>query len=248
MMPLAFIKISVSHLTLSMSLCPSFKIALASRMTLRMSKCRSHPNLPSLCFTSAILVVLPLWMPLHSGQAVVLGLSSTPLIVSSRLFCCSMTRPFDGPMQTRSEKHQTGWRACPVMPGDPGFAWLMAHSFLLHLHLDTLGSSSSIVSPIIPLVLWYVPIFMHGSPELILLQLITLPNLRIIDYVLGPPGSVHDSTAFKESGQLFCDGEWLWADSAYTLLLWCMVPYKRPQSLVPYNCQFNYHLSTVHHV
>ncbi len=134
------------------------------------------------------------------------------------------------------------------MPGDPVFAWLMAHSFLLHLNLDTLGSSSLIISPIIPLVLWYVPIFMHGSPELILLQLITLPNLRIIDYVLGPPGSVHDSTAFKESGQLFCDGEWLWADSAYTLLLWCMVPYKRPQSLVPYNHQFNYHLSMVHHI
>src|SRR5258708_34863262 len=38
---LTFIEISVSHLTLSMSLCPSFKIALASRMTLRMSKCQS---------------------------------------------------------------------------------------------------------------------------------------------------------------------------------------------------------------
>ncbi len=69
-------------------------------------------------------------------------------------------------------------------------------------------------------------IFMHRSPELILLQLITLPNLHIIDYVLGPPGSVHGSTAFKESGQLFHDGEWLWADSAYALLPWCMVLYK----------------------
>src|SRR5260221_9106062 len=199
MMPLTFVEISTSHLTLSMSLCPSFKIALASGMTLRMSKCQSHPNLPSLCFALAILVVLPLWMLLHSGQAVVLGLSSTPLI-ASRAFCCSMTRPFDGPMQTRSKKHQTGWRACPVMPGDPVFVWLMAHSFLLHLNLDTLGSSSLIISPIIPSVLQYVPIFMHGSPELILLQLITLPNLCIIDYVLGPPGSIHDSTAFKESG------------------------------------------------
>src|SRR5258708_6728200 len=156
MMPLAFVKISTSHLTLSMSLCPSFKIALASGTTLRMSKCQSHLNLPLLCFALAILVVLPLWMLLHSGQAVVLGLSSTPLVASSRLFCCSMTRPFDGPMQTRSEKHQTGWRACPVMPGDPVFAWLMAHSFLLHLNLDTLGSSSSIVSPIIASVLQYV--------------------------------------------------------------------------------------------
>ena len=94
-------------------------------------------------------------------------------------------------------------------------------------------------------------IFTHGSLNLFILQLITLPNFCIIDYVLGPPGSVHDSTAFKEShvfkelGRLFHDGEWLWADSVYTLLPWCIMPYKRPQSLVPYNCQFNYHLSTV---
>src|SRR5260370_8540742 len=71
--------------------------------------------------------------------------------------------------------------------------------------------------------------------------------------MLGPPGSVHDSMAFKESyafkesGQLFHDGEceWLWADSAYALLPWCIMPYKQPQSLVPHNHQFNYHLSTV---
>src|SRR5258708_32602567 len=44
-------------------------------------------------------------------------------------------------------------------------------------------------------------------------QLVTLPNLRIIDYVLGPPGSVHNSMAFKEScaykesNQLFPNGK-----------------------------------------
>src|SRR5260221_6233842 len=69
-------------------------------------------------------------------------------------------------------------------------------------------------------------IFTHGSLNLLVLQLITLPNLCIIDYVLHPPGSVHNSMAFKESGQLFCDGEWLWANSAYALLPWCIVPYK----------------------
>jgi hypothetical protein len=69
--------------------------------------------------------------------------------------------------------------------------------------------------------------------------------------VLGPPGSTHDLTAFKEScalkdaAQLFHEGEWLWADSVYALSPWCMVPYKHPQSLIPSNCQFNYHLSTV---
>ncbi|KIJ27663.1 hypothetical protein M422DRAFT_147014, partial [Sphaerobolus stellatus SS14] len=30
------------------------------------------------------------------------------------------------------------------------------------------------------------------------LQLITLPNLRIIDYVVGHCGSIHDSTAFQD--------------------------------------------------
>ena len=54
-----------------------------------------------------------------------------------------------------------------------------------------------------------------------------------------------ESYAFKGSGRLFCDGEWLWADLAYALLPWCIMPYKQPQSLVPHNCQFNYHLSTV---
>src|SRR5258708_8839112 len=107
MMPLAFVKISTSHLTLLMSLCPSFEIALASGTTLRMSKCWSHLNLPLLCFALAILVVLPLWMLLHSGQAVVLGLSSTPLVMPSRLFCCSSTTPFDGPLTMCIGTHQT---------------------------------------------------------------------------------------------------------------------------------------------
>ncbi|KAG6819196.1 hypothetical protein H0H93_014448, partial [Arthromyces matolae] len=53
------------------------------------------------------------------------------------------------------------------------------------------------------------------------LNLITLPNLRIIDYVIGHCGSCHDSTAFA-AFHTFCDhqqllgpGEWIWADSAY---------------------------------
>ena len=82
-------------------------------------------------------------------------------------------------------------------------------------------------------------------------QLVTLPNMHVINYVLGPPGSTHDSMSFKEShawkesGHLFQDGEWLWADSAYPLTPWCIVPYKHPQSLVLANHQFNYHLSKV---
>ena len=54
-----------------------------------------------------------------------------------------------------------------------------------------------------------------------------------------------ESHAWKESDLLFHDGEWLWADSAYALTPWCIIPYKCPQSLVLANCQFNYHLSKV---
>src|SRR5260370_22251378 len=96
-----------------------------------MSKWPSHLNSPSPCFSLVISVVQPPWMLLHSGH-VVLGPSSTPLIVSSGPSCCSMTRPFDGPMQMRSKKHLTGWRASLVMLGDLVTAWLMAHSSLSH--------------------------------------------------------------------------------------------------------------------
>src|SRR5260370_4945740 len=153
MMPPAFVKISESLLTHLTSLCPLFKIAPASRTTLQMSKCPSHLNLPSPCFASVISVVWPLWMLLHSGPGVALGLSSTPPVMSSGPSCCSTTRPFNGPMQMRSEKHLTGWRASLVTLGDPVTAWLMVHSSLLHLNLDTLESNSLITSLIIPSVL-----------------------------------------------------------------------------------------------
>ncbi|KAF8572887.1 hypothetical protein K439DRAFT_1259236, partial [Ramaria rubella] len=50
---------------------------------------------------------------------------------------------------------------------------------------------------------------------------ISIENLRIIDYVLGHCGSVHDSTVFQDSRvyhehrHFFRNGEWIWADSAY---------------------------------
>ncbi|KAF8238496.1 hypothetical protein L208DRAFT_1122207, partial [Tricholoma matsutake] len=62
--------------------------------------------------------------------------------------------------------------------------------------------------------------------------LITLPNLRIVDYVGGHCGSAHDSTAFQDSQtvverqQLIGLGEWIWADSAYPIKAWCVTPYK----------------------
>lgn len=53
------------------------------------------------------------------------------------------------------------------------------------------------------------------------LQIISLPNLRIIDFGYGFTGSTHDSTAWshtrlaQEHEQLLSDGEFVWADSAY---------------------------------
>src|SRR6266436_7854728 len=99
--------------------------------------------------------------------------------------------------------------------------------------------------------LLYVPRSILLSLLIHPLQLVTLPNLCIIDYVLGLPGSVHNSTAFwqsqafQESDELFYNGEWLWANSTYGLAPWCIVPYKKSFSLLPENKQFNYHLSRV---
>ncbi|KAF9513922.1 hypothetical protein BS47DRAFT_1295668, partial [Hydnum rufescens UP504] len=76
--------------------------------------------------------------------------------------------------------------------------------------------------------------FDHKCNYSLILTLVTTPNLCIIDYILGPPGSVHDSMSFQEShtsiksAALFQEGEWLWADSAYGLTSWCVVPYKQP--------------------
>ncbi|KAF9016344.1 hypothetical protein BDZ89DRAFT_961982 [Hymenopellis radicata] len=64
------------------------------------------------------------------------------------------------------------------------------------------------------------------------LQVVNLPDLRIVDFSLGLPGSQHDATAwmdtrvYKEHEQLFEEGEWIWADSAYPLRDWCQAPYK----------------------
>ncbi|KAF8572921.1 hypothetical protein K439DRAFT_1377001, partial [Ramaria rubella] len=69
-------------------------------------------------------------------------------------------------------------------------------------------------------------------------QLITLPNLHIIDYVIGH--SAHDSTAFQDSQVykqhqwLFQNREWIWADSAYPVQPWCVALYKCPAVVLVY--------------
>ncbi|KAG2335780.1 hypothetical protein BDR05DRAFT_978902 [Suillus weaverae] len=63
-------------------------------------------------------------------------------------------------------------------------------------------------------------------------------NLIIVDYALGHPGS-HEA--------LLPDDHWIWADSAYPLEKWCIVPFKKPRNgmLTKDQKTFNYHLSTV---
>ncbi|KAJ8583205.1 hypothetical protein M405DRAFT_696350, partial [Rhizopogon salebrosus TDB-379] len=64
-------------------------------------------------------------------------------------------------------------------------------------------------------------------------QLISTPDLSIIDYGVGLPGSQHDATAWEqtrlpqEHDMLLNQGEWVWADSAYPLQTWCQSPYKK---------------------
>ncbi|KIJ93235.1 hypothetical protein K443DRAFT_125668 [Laccaria amethystina LaAM-08-1] len=63
-------------------------------------------------------------------------------------------------------------------------------------------------------------------------QIINTPDLHIIDYDIGLPGSQHDATAWKhmhlpqEHQQLLKDGGFVWADSAYPVRTWSQAPYK----------------------
>jgi hypothetical protein len=62
-------------------------------------------------------------------------------------------------------------------------------------------------------------------------QLVSTPDLQIIDYGIGLPGSQHDASAWLETrvpqqhDVLLEPDEWVWADSAYPLQKWCQSPY-----------------------
>jgi len=58
--------------------------------------------------------------------------------------------------------------------------------------------------------------------------------MRIADYAIGLPGSVHDASAFQKTHiahhpeEFFNNNEWLWADSTYASQIWCVTPFKKP--------------------
>ncbi|KIM76160.1 hypothetical protein PILCRDRAFT_78031, partial [Piloderma croceum F 1598] len=64
-------------------------------------------------------------------------------------------------------------------------------------------------------------------------QLVSMPNLLIVDYCVSLPGSQHDATAWTETcipqehEHLLKEGEWVWGDLAYLLQTWCQAPYKK---------------------
>ena len=64
-------------------------------------------------------------------------------------------------------------------------------------------------------------------------QLISTPDLRIIDFGVGLPGSQHDAIAWQETripqehAHLLNKDEFIWGDSAYPLKSWCQAPYKK---------------------
>ncbi|ESK80867.1 hypothetical protein Moror_9164 [Moniliophthora roreri MCA 2997] len=82
-------------------------------------------------------------------------------------------------------------------------------------------------------------------------QLVNTPDLRIIDFAVGLPGSQHDATAWQETHiyqehkELLEKREFIWADSAYPLRDWCQAPYKAPEKDTPENTKYNYHVSNV---
>lgn len=79
-------------------------------------------------------------------------------------------------------------------------------------------------------------------------------NLKIVDYGLGQPGSVHDAYAFqatctaREHETVLPHEHWIWADSAYPLQRWCAVPFKKPRgkSLSCRQNTYNCYVSKIH--
>ncbi|KAF7366258.1 DDE Tnp4 domain-containing protein [Mycena sanguinolenta] len=82
-------------------------------------------------------------------------------------------------------------------------------------------------------------------------QIINTPDLRIVDYGVGLPGSQHDASAWKktriprEHETLLPNDEWCWADSAYPIQKYLVAPYKKPEKDEGRNPEFNYALSGI---
>ncbi|KAF7320771.1 DDE Tnp4 domain-containing protein [Mycena chlorophos] len=83
------------------------------------------------------------------------------------------------------------------------------------------------------------------------LQVVNLPNLRIVDIGFGYVGSAHDARAWtgtrihREMDEILKNGEFIWADSAYPLSAQVQSPYKSPEREERDNAIHNNHVSYV---
>jgi hypothetical protein len=70
-----------------------------------------------------------------------------------------------------------------------------------------------------------VSTYYHRKLPFINFQVVSLPNLRIIDFSYGHTGSTHDSSAWegtqlKKDHEKYMEGDdFVWADSAYPVCL-----------------------------
>ena len=81
-------------------------------------------------------------------------------------------------------------------------------------------------------------------------QLVCDDTKRIIDFVTGWPGPVHDSRCFEDSSiskypeRHFSNSQFIIADAGYTCSSWLVAPYIQPASSIPENEIFNQLFST----
>ena len=74
-------------------------------------------------------------------------------------------------------------------------------------------------------------LLLHADPADSLLSH-CMTYVRVVDYSLGHPGSVHNAHAFlgteitNNPEGLIPPQHWVWANSAYPMQTWCIVPFK----------------------
>ncbi|EKM58902.1 uncharacterized protein PHACADRAFT_63878, partial [Phanerochaete carnosa HHB-10118-sp] len=81
---------------------------------------------------------------------------------------------------------------------------------------------------------WYSESYFDRKSNYFLnIQVVSLLNLRIVDFAYGHTGSTHDATAweqtriYQEHDALLEGQEFVWADSAYPIASWVVAPYKK---------------------
>jgi DDE superfamily endonuclease len=174
----------------------------------------------------------PQWNLLPSG----LDVPQAPLLLVHDVYLMlspCFTLQYRSQLLWRRNWHTIGWRCSLVQHGGVVTAWLMEPWYHCWINWDYMGMPIFIVSQTTCSAYRYVAFYMLWTHDSYF-QVVNMPNLCIIDYILGPTGSMHNSSASELSNMAknpaawFSDHEWVWGDSAYALQPWCIVPYKKP--------------------